>query len=56
MMYSLIEFYFRKLNSSFSKIIDIKYSYFIKKISDTKIYNLDRDSLFLEFNEEILNG
>lgn len=56
LMYNLIEFYFRKLNSSFSKIIDIKYSYFIKKISDTKIYNLDKDSLFLEFNEEILNG
>ena len=56
MMYGLIEFYFRRLNSSFSKIIDIKYSYFIKKISDTKIYNLDKDSLFLEFNEEILNG
>ena len=56
LMYSLIEFYFRKLNSSFSKIIDIKYSYFIKKISDTKIYNLDKDALFLEFNEEILNG
>ena len=31
LMYNLIEFYFRKLNSSFSKIIDIKYSYFIKK-------------------------
>lgn len=56
LMYSLIEFYFRKLNSSFSKIIDVKYSYFIKKISDTKIYNLDKDALFLEFNEEILNG
>ena len=56
LMYNLIEFYFRKLNSSFSKIIDIKYSYFIKKISDTKIYNLDKDALFLEFNDEILNG
>ncbi len=56
LMYNLIEFYFRKLNSSFSKIIDVKYSYFIKKISDTKIYNLDKDSLFLEFNDEILNG
>ena len=49
-------------NGSFAKCelgasyIDMKYSYFIKKISDTKIYNLDKDSLFLEFNEEILNG
>ncbi len=53
---NLIEFYFRKLNSSFSKIINEKYSYFIKRISDTKTYNLDQESLFMEFNDEILNG
>ncbi len=55
-MYNLIEFYFRKLNISFSKSIDKKYSYFIKKIDDTKKYNLDKESLFIEFNEEMLNG
>ena len=54
-MYNLIEFYFRKLNISFSKLINEKYSYFVKRIADTKIYNLDKESLFIEFNEEILN-
>src|SRR5210317_587860 len=56
MMYSLMEFYFRKLNQSFSKLLNEKYSYFIKRISDTKTYNLDKESLFIEFNEEILNA
>ena len=55
-MYNLIEFYFRKLNSSFSNLINEKYSYFIKRISDTKTYNLDKETLFMEFNEEILDG
>ena len=56
MMYNFIELYFRKLNSSFSNLINEKYSYFVKRISDTKIYNLDKESLFMEFNEEILDG
>ena len=56
MMYCFIEFYFRKLNKSFSKLINKKYSYFIKRISDTKIYNLDKESLFMEFNEEVLDA
>ena len=55
-MIDLIEFYFRKLNSSFSQKVNDKYSYFLKKISDTKTFNLDEDSLFSEFNKEILNG
>ncbi len=56
MMYNLIEFYFRKLNLTFSRLIDDKYSYFVKRIADTQTYNLDKESLFIEFNEEILNG
>ena len=56
MMYSLMEFYFRELNQSFSKLLNEKYSYFIKRISDTKTYNLDKESLFMEFNEEILDA
>ena len=28
----------------------------LKRISDTKTYNLDEESLFMEFKEEILNG
>ena len=56
LMYNLIEFYFLKLNKPFSEIITKKYSYFIKRIADIKTYNLDKESLFIEFNEEILNG
>ena len=56
MMYNLMEFYFRKLNNSFSNLINKKYNYFIKRIADTKTYNLDKESLFIEFNEKILNG
>ncbi len=56
MIFDLMEFYFRKLNSSFSKKINNKYSYFLKKISDTKSFNLDNESLFFEFEDEILNG
>ena len=55
-LFYLIEFYFRKLSSPFSIKIYKKYSYFLQKISDTKNFNLDEESLFLEFSEEILNG
>ena len=53
---NLVEFYFRKLNLSVSKKIFEKYSYFLKKISDTKNFNLDEESLFMEFEEQILDG
>ena len=55
-IYNLLEFYFRKLNESFSKKINDKYSYFLRRISDTKTFNLDEESLFMEFDEEVLNG
>ena len=49
LIYDFVEFYFRnKLNH--------QYDYFLKKISDTKKFNLDEESLFLEFEEKILNG
>ena len=51
-----MELYFRKLNSSFSKKINDNYSYFLMRISDTKSYNLDEESLFIEFEDYILNG
>ena len=56
MIFSLVEFYFSKLSFSFSKKINEKYSYFLKKISDTKNFNLDEESLIMEFEEEILDG
>ena len=55
-IYNYIELYFRELNTSFSKLINEKYNYFVKRIADTKTYNLDKESLLIEFNEEILNG
>ncbi len=56
LIFYLIEFYFRKIYLSYSIKIYDKYTYFIKKISDTKRFNLDEELLFLEFEEEFLNG
>lgn len=56
MVFDLMEFYFRKLNTSFSLKISDKYSYFLNRIFDTKTFNLDDETLFVEFEEEILNG
>ncbi len=56
MIFDMIEFYFIKLNIFFSKNIYDKYTYFLKRIADTKTYNLDENSLFVEFEEEVLNG
>tara|TARA_Y100000591_G_scaffold68858_1_gene57066 strand:+ start:1987 stop:2919 length:933 start_codon:yes stop_codon:yes gene_type:complete len=54
-IFELIELYFRKLNTSFSEKNYDKYTYFIKRIFDTKKFNLDEDSLFIEFEREILS-
>ena len=54
-IFDLIEFYFRKIDFSFSQNIYEKYLYFLKRISETKKFNLDEESLFLEFQEKILN-
>ncbi len=51
----LIESYFNMINASLSPHIYETYSYFLKRISDTKRFNLDEESLFNEFNEKILN-
>ena len=56
MIFDFIEFYFRKINSSISTRIFEKYSYFLKRKSDTKKYNLDEEVYFMEFEEEVLNG
>ena len=55
-IYDFIEFYFSKFNKSLSLNLLNKYNYFLKKVSDTKRYNLDEESLFLEFEEKVLNG
>ena len=56
MIFDFIESYFRKLSESFSFKINERYSYFIKRISETKTFNLDEETLFIEFEEKILNG
>ena len=55
LFFNFIEFYFNNHNSSFSSKISDKYSYFIKKISDTKKFNLDEETLFIEFENRMLN-
>ena len=55
-IYSFIELYFRN-NISIKNINLINsYHYFLEKINYTKIYNLDEETLFMEFEDKILNG
>ena len=55
-VYSFIELYFRN-NISIENISLLKsYHYFLEKINNTKIYNLDEETLFMEFEDKILNG
>ena len=56
MLFHLIEFYFYKMFLLYPKKIYDEYSYFIKKISNTRTFNLDEEILFLEFEEKILDG
>ena len=54
--YSFIEIYFRnKVDIKNIEILNF-YSLFLKKIINTKIYNLDEESIFMEFEDRILNG
>jgi DNA polymerase-3 subunit delta' len=55
-LYSLIEFYFRKnLSKNNIKLMSIKNS-FLKKINNMKIFNLDDEAFFIEFHDKVLNG
>ena len=56
LLYSLIELYFRQ-NMSLKNINLLKIqNYFLKKINNTKIFNLDDETLLIEFEERVLNG
>jgi len=56
LLYSLIEIYFRKNVSVKSiRLLEMQ-NFFLKKINNTKIYNLDEETLFMEFEDKILNG
>ena len=53
MTYEFIELFF---NTEFNpKKINIYHS-FLKKIDETKKFNLDDESLFIEFKKKLLNG
>jgi DNA polymerase-3 subunit delta' len=56
LIYSLIEIYFRNNTSIKNVKLTNDYNYFLKKINDTKIYNLDEESLFMEFEDKVING
>ena len=56
LLYSLIELYFRQ-NVSLKNIKLLKIqNYFLKKINNTKIFNLDDETLLMEFDDKVLNG
>ena len=55
-IYSFIEVYFRNNISTKNIRLLHLYHYFLKKINDTKIYNLDEETLFMEFEDKVLNG
>ena len=56
LLFSLIEIYFRN-NASVKniKLLTIQ-NYFLKKINNTKIFNLDDETLLMEFEDRVLNG
>jgi len=56
LIYSFIEVYFRNNISTKNIKLFHLYHYFLKKINDTKIYNLDEETLFMEFDDKVLNG
>ena len=55
-LYFLIEIYFRN-NVSVKNIKLLKIqNYFLKKINNTKIFNLDDESILMEFEDRVLNA
>jgi DNA polymerase III subunit delta' len=55
LIYSLMELYFRN-NVSIKNIELIEmYNYFLKKIDNTKMFNLDDESLLMEFENKVFN-
>ena len=55
-LYSFIEFYLRqKVSSKNIKLMKIQ-KYFLKKINNTKIFNLDDETLLMEFDDRVLGG
>ena len=56
LLYYLIEIYFRKNTSIKSiKLLNL-HNYFLKKINNSKIFNLDDESILMEFEDRVLDG
>ena len=56
LLYSLIEIYFRKnVSVKNIKLLRIQ-NYFLKKLKNTRIFNLDDETLLMEFEDKVLNG
>tara|TARA_B100001093_G_scaffold517871_1_gene600780 strand:+ start:1615 stop:2544 length:930 start_codon:yes stop_codon:yes gene_type:complete len=55
-IFNLIELYLRKKTSIKNVYLIDLYKYFLKRINDVKIYNLDTESLYMEFEDKVLNG
>tara|TARA_B100000767_G_C19567295_1_gene451676 strand:- start:375 stop:734 length:360 start_codon:yes stop_codon:yes gene_type:complete len=56
MSYYLIELYFRSTISIKNIELINFYNIFVKKVNNTKNFNLDDESLFMEFENKVLNG
>ena len=56
LIFDLLESYFKMINYNFRLDIFDQCEYFLKKISDTRRFNLDEESIFIELEEKILNG
>ena len=56
LIFDFFELYFSKTNKKFFLDFNNKYSYFVKRMSDIKRFNLDKESFFIEFEETMLNG
>ena len=56
LLYSLIEIYFwNNISLKNIKLLEIR-NYFLNKINNTKIFNLDDETLLMEFEDRVLNG
>ncbi len=55
-IFTYIEVYIRNKISVKEPNLFEFYKYFLKKIDHTKIYNLDEETLFMEFEDKVLNG
>ena len=55
LIFEFFELYLSRINYTTNPSIYDNYNHFLKRVSDTKRFNLDEESLFIEFGEVILN-